>query len=187
MPVQHRNRKGKTYYLHRRNTRKGTPRYFCSMKAEGDLAVAIPEGYEIYENPNGRVFLRRTQPKLIEDSERGMVEKHLAESPGTFLRDIKGKTITVFDQDVENLKELFGSIALPRKIDTEELVRKAISFSAVVRFILDDAKKRLLTFERYCFKGSIDDWMYLAGPEELESLAKKYLKHLGQESFFELY
>jgi len=127
------------------------------MKAERHLAEAIPEGYEIYENPNGRVFLRRIQPKLIEDSERAMVQKYLAESPGTFLCDIKGKTITVFesDQDVESLKELFRSIALLRKIETEELVRNTITFSAVFRFILDDAEKRLFTVERYCFKGSI--------------------------------
>jgi len=67
------------------------------------------------------------------------------------------------------------------------LVRTATTFSAVLRFILDDAEKRLFTVERYCFKGSIDDWIYLAGPEPLESLANKYLKHLGQESFYQLY
>ena len=33
----------------------------------------------------------------------------------------------------------------------------------------------------------IDDWIYIAGPEQLEGLAKKYLKHLDQESFYELY
>jgi hypothetical protein len=189
MPVQFKNRKGKTYYLHQGKTKKDNLQYFFSMKAEGDLTDAIPDGYEIYENPNAQVFLRRIQPKLIKDSERGMVEKYLAESPGTFLCDIKGETITVFESghDVESLKELFRAIALPGKIDTEELVRNAITFSAVFRFILDDAEKRLFTIERYCFKGSIDDWMFIAGPEQLKSLAKKYLKHLGQESFYELY
>lgn len=189
MPVQYRNRKGKTYYLHKGKTKTGALQCFFSMKTEGDLAEAIPEGYEIYENPNAQVFLRKIQPKLILDSERAIIEKLLPESSGGFLYDIKGKTITIFeaDQDVKSLEESFRSIAFLRMIDTSELVRTATTYSAVFRFILQDAEKRLFTLERYCFKGSIDDWMVIAGPEKLESLAKEYLKHLGQESFYELY
>jgi hypothetical protein len=189
MPVQIRNRKGKTYYLHRGKTKTGALQYFFSMTAEGELAETVPEGYEIYENPNAQVFLRKMQPKRIWDSERAVVEKHLPESPGKFLCDIKGKTITIFeaDPDIKSLEESFNSFAFPWMIDTAELVRRTSTFSSVFRFTLEDAEKRLFTLERYCFKGSIDDWMYLAGPEQLDSLAKEYLKHLGQESFYELY
>jgi len=35
--------------------------------------------------------------------------------------------------------------------------------------------------------GESDDWIYIAGPEELDYLGEKYLKHLGQQSFYELY
>jgi hypothetical protein len=81
----------------------------------------------------------------------------------------KGKTITVFesDQDIKSFEELFRSIAFPRRIDTAELLRTANTFSAAFRFILDDVEKRLFTIERYCFKSSIDDWMYIAGPGQL--------------------
>lgn len=189
MPVQFKNRKGKTYYLHRGKTKTGAPQYFFSMKAEGGLAEAIPEGYEIFENPNAQVFLRKIEPKLIWDSERAIVEKHLPESPGGFLCDIKGKTITVFeaDQDIKSLEESFRSLAFPRLIDTSELVRTATTFSAMFRFILEGAEERLFVVQRCCFKGSVDDWIYIAGPEELDFLAEKYLKHLGKESFYELY
>jgi hypothetical protein len=187
MPVQFKNRKGKTYYLHQGKTKKDNLQYFFSMKAEGDLTDAIPDGYEIYENPNAQVFLRRIQPKLIKDSERGMVEKHLPGSPGGFIFDIKGKTITIFESDHKRLEELFRSIAFPRKTDTADLLRTAATFSAVFRFILEDSEKRLFVAKRYCFKGSIDDWMYIAGPGELEDLTREYMKHLGQESFHELY
>jgi hypothetical protein len=165
MPVQFRNRKGKTYCLHQGKTKKDNLQYFFSMKAEGDLTEAIPEGCEIYENPNAQV-LRKILPKLITDSERAIVEKYLPESPGRFLCDIKGKTITVFesDQDIKSLEELFRSIALPRTIDTKDLLRNAITFSAVFRFILEDAEKRLFVADRYCFKGSIDNWMYNRWP-----------------------
>jgi hypothetical protein len=40
-----------------------------AMKSEGQLADRIPEGFEIYENPNAQVFLRRIPPKIITDEE----------------------------------------------------------------------------------------------------------------------
>jgi hypothetical protein len=187
VPIQFRNRKGKTYYLHQGKTKTGALQYFFSMKAEGDLAEAIPEGYEIYENPNAQVFLRKIQPKLIKDSERAIIEKHLPNSPGSFLCDIKGKTIIVFEADNKSLEESFRSIVFPSLIDTSELLKALSTFSAVFRFILEDEEKRLFVAERYCFRGSVDDWIYIAGPEKLENLAGKYLWHLGKESFYELY
>jgi len=56
--VTHTNRKGKTYYLHQGVTKTGKPRYFLSPNSEGTLAETLPEGLEIYENPNAQVFLR---------------------------------------------------------------------------------------------------------------------------------
>ncbi len=85
------------------------------------------------------------------------------------------------------MEESFRSLAFPRMIDTAELVKTVTTFSAVFRFTLQDSEKRLFTLERYCFKGPIDDWIYLVGPAELENLAKEYLKHLGQKSLYELY
>ena len=45
------------------------------MKSEGNLVKKIPDGFEIYENPNAQVFLRRTQPKIITDEEIATVDK----------------------------------------------------------------------------------------------------------------
>ena len=70
MPITHTNAKGKTYYLHQGTTKTGKPKYYFSMESGGPLADAIPEGFEMYENPNAQVFLRRIPPKLITDEER---------------------------------------------------------------------------------------------------------------------
>ena len=58
MPITHVNVKGKTYYLHQGTTKTGKPKYHFAMKREGNLADSIPEGFEIYENPNTQVFLQ---------------------------------------------------------------------------------------------------------------------------------
>jgi hypothetical protein len=56
MTIEHINRRGKKYYLHEGKTKTGKPKYFFSMKSEGNTIDAIPEGYEIYENPNAQFF-----------------------------------------------------------------------------------------------------------------------------------
>src|SRR5262249_18121884 len=75
VPLTHTNAKGKTYYLHQGTTKTGKPKYYFSMQSEGTLAESIPAGFEIYENPNAQVFLRRIPPKIITDEERKVVEE----------------------------------------------------------------------------------------------------------------
>ena len=64
MPMTHTNAKGQIFSLYQGTTKTGKPRYYFAMQSEGTLATAIPTGYEIYENPNAQVFLRRIPPKL---------------------------------------------------------------------------------------------------------------------------
>ncbi len=58
----------------------------------------------------------------------------------------------------------------------------------MLRFLLVEPKKRVFVVERYCFRGSVDDWISVGeGPKSLPVLVKKYVRHLGQESMYELY
>src|SRR5437667_10363870 len=73
VPITHTNAKGKTYYLHQGTTKTGKPKYYFSMESNGELAESIPDGFEIYENPNAQVFLRRIPAKDITDDAREVV------------------------------------------------------------------------------------------------------------------
>ena len=77
MPVTHVNRKRDTYYLHVGRTKAGKPRYWFAKSAEGDLVESIPEGYEVYENPDAQVFLRKIVPQLVTPAEVAVVEEGL--------------------------------------------------------------------------------------------------------------
>ena len=52
-------------------------------------------------------------------------------------------------------------------------------------FLYDDP--RLFHVERWCSRGSREGWMHLAGPASLSDLVDRYVEHLGEESFYELY
>jgi len=196
MAVQYANRKSKTYYLHQGKTKTGKPKYHFSMKKEGNLVEKIPAGYEIFEHPvNAQVFLRKKQPKDITESEKRLIGKSLKRIKASkrYVVDIKGKIITIFesDQDVDALRELFSDLSNQNSSSTQLTVDfaidNAITYFPVMRFILDDKVKRTFVVERFCFIGSIDDWIYISGPDSLNKLLRKYSKHLGEESFFELY
>lgn len=184
------NRKGKKHYLHEGTTKTGKPKYFFSLKSEGSPVNAIPEGYEIYEHPNAQVFLRKIPDQFITSEElaivREGVQKHLKIE--YFILDVRGKNIVLHtcDQSVENLMELskliFGkSLIQPRKILTDWM-----TYSPIMQFVLSDLKRREFVVERWCFRGSVDDWISLDSSTDLKALVDKYTCHLNQESFFDL-
>jgi hypothetical protein len=190
MPFQYKNRKGRTYYLHEGQTKCGSRKFFFSQKAEGNLVENIPDGYEIHENPNAQVSLRKIQPKIITDSEKALIEMHIQRLARNtrYMVDVKGKVITIFEsvQDVDLLEELFESISGSRSVDNSAILQRITSFLPVMRFILEEDAEREFRVERYSFLGSINDWIDLGDSDQLEALLKKYVKHLGKESFYQL-
>ena len=192
MPITYTNAKEKMYYLHQGTTKTGKPKYYFSTQPEGTLAASIPAGFEIYENPNAQVFLRRILPKLITDEERQVVEDGMRQYAEVqdYKIDVKGHAIVVYtaDQDIETLADVFKERYAGPAANTQlrTLLRQGIHYAPMLQFLLDDEKRRTFTAQRYCFRGSIDDWIDIGyGP--LTTLVKRYVKHLGKESYFELY
>ena len=192
MPLTYTNAKGKTYYLRQGTTKTEKPKYYFSMESNGELAESIPAGFEIYENPNAQVFLRRIPPKIITDEERQVVEDGMRTYAEVqdYKIDVKDNAIVVYtaDQDIETLAELFQDRYPTPEARTllMTLLRQGIHYSPMLQFLLEDDKRRTFTAQRYCFIGSIDDWLDI-GHGILPTLVKRYVKHLGQESYFELF
>ena len=163
MVVTHVNRKRQTYFLHEGKTKTGKAKFFFSQDSEGMLLDAVPDGYEIYENPNAQVFLRKTIPQIITDDEIMVVQAGLRKfaKRQNCIVDVKKEHIVVYEGQ--------GGY-----------------FQPILRFTLMDENARLFSADRWCFLGSIDDWFPLSGYGELPKLVEKYCRHLGKESFFEL-
>ena len=52
--------------------------------------------------------------------------------------------------------------------------------------MLMDAEERLFETRRFCFLGSIDDWMTIGDQDALHMLVKTYVQHLGEDSFLRI-
>ena len=191
MAVTYVNRKGQTYYLHQGITKTGKPKYFLAQRSEGELVDSIPEGFEIYENPNAQVFLRRIRPKLITDAEIEIIRKGMEKycpQIQYYQMDVKEHVISIFlpDQDVDVLSELLTFSPKAKETSIQSLLNQFTTYSPMLRFMLIDEKRRHFVTQRYCFLGSIDDWIKIGKPGKLASLVKTYVRHLGQESYYEL-
>ena len=193
MPITHTNDKGQIFTLYQGTTKTGKAKYYFAMQSEGTLAKAIPVGYEIYENPNAQVFLRRIPPKIIMDAECRAVEEGMRTYAQVkdYKIDVRGKVILIYTaiQEIDALADMFKDLYPDPTANVELManLRKAVHYSPMMVFQLVDATRRRFQTQRYCFLGSVDDWIEIGKPGKLPALVKKYVKHLGQDSYVELW
>lgn len=195
MTITYTNRKGVTYYLNRGTTRTGKPRYSFAREPKGEPVEQIPEGYEIRENVNGVVSLAQTRPQQILPDEVAVVEAALKRhrKPGNYRADVKGKRIVIYERagpDMDALAPLIralGGISEARQAHLQETLDLGARFSPVMRFTLLDEQDRTFSAQRWCYSGSIDDWIDAGAVGPLKRLARKLIPKLGTEAFFDLY
>ena len=191
--IEYINRRKQTYYLYEGKTKTGKPKYFFSRKKEGNSVDTIPDGYEIYENPNSQVFLRKIPVQVISLEEIETVKVGIKQylKASDFIVDVKGKNIVVYlcDQNVDLSMKIMEAMTFPNTPDflrDRDSFAFSLSYSPMMQFVLDDIESRSFTVERWCFRGFIDGWIPLDSSTNLENLVQTYGAHLGKESFYEL-
>lgn len=194
MAVTHRNRKGETYHLLVGKTKTGKPKYYASKKAGENAVEAIPDGYEIYENPvDAVVHVRKIRPTNVTEAERAQVVAGVRQATGRqhFFAEIDGDAIVVYwpNRDPIAVESLFGRLTGMPGSEAASISNWTVRhtrYEAQLRFSLSDADKRQFCVERMCYRGGEDRWIYVSGQGPLMDLVAKFARHLGQESFFEL-
>jgi hypothetical protein len=190
MAITHTNREGKTYYLHVGRTRAGKPNYYFSQKSGGTLAEAIPEGYEVYEKPQGQVFLRKAVARLITPEEVALVEEGVRKHAGlnVFIVEVEKDSIVVHlpNQSAADMDRMITELSGFRRPHLVEKMQWQGSFSPEMRFVLRDKEARVFEVQRWCYRGAIDGWTYGLASGPLAVMVARYAVHLGKESFFDL-
>jgi len=182
-------RRGKKYYLHSGPKRGGGIQHYVSTDPKGPAAEAIPEGFEIYETLNGQVYLRKKKPARIRPDELALIERALQShqtSKHRYLAEISDDRIIVHEGDthIDTLREINMRFSVS---GLEEYAACNADYVPVMRFLLQDEAKRLFRPERFCFRGSVEDWISIGEPGQLDKLVSKFFKHLGKDSIYDLY
>ncbi|WP_244895355.1 hypothetical protein [Evansella clarkii] len=179
MPVIYKNFRNDAYFLHSKLTKKGTTTYHFSKDAKGAADLnQIPEGYEIYENPNGRVFLRKEQKPVIHKEEISVINDGMKKYSEIedFKLDIKKNVVFIY-----TVEDLYFNSSIPK-----QLLQQTKNYATELRFVLVDKEERAFEVERFNYSGSVDDWIFLDGSNDLEALVQEYVQHLGKDSFYDL-
>lgn len=185
MSFQYTNRCGQVYFLHQGTTKTGKPKYFFSMTLKDNCLDVIPNDFEVYENPNKQVFLIKKEERLITDIEKQIVIAAVEKNKDIYsIVDIRKKYITIYTAKPLSLD--FGDFPMSQFL-TSDRMKQFLNYMPEMRFELIDVKNRSFETKRYCYRGSIDDWIFLGAPDKLSNLVKKYVVHLGKESFYELF
>jgi hypothetical protein len=105
--------------------------------------------------------------------------------------DVRGNALLIYTaiQEIDALADLFKDLYPDPTANVELManLRKTVHYSPMMVFQLVDATRRTFQTQRYCFLGSVDDWIEIGKPGKLATLVKKYVKHLGQDSYVELW
>jgi hypothetical protein len=195
VPVTYTNRKGFTYFLCKGVTKTGKPRYYFARELKDEPVEKIPKEYKIQESVNGIVSLVKERPQLILADESKSVEAALNRHPKSknYRIAVKDNQIIIYEgigADMNGLRAILGFAGVGTK-KAEELIERELDrytqFTPVMRFILDDRETRQYQAERWCYRGSVDDWIYAGHSGEIGKLAKKLIPTLGSDEFYELY
>jgi len=196
MALEYVNRRGDRYFVRQGTTKTGKPKFYCTKQKNpsGEPVEQLPQGYCIHESPrNGQVSVRKIRPSRIAPIERDLLERWSKElAASQVIVDIEGDSLVVYGSDVNAeessyLMSLMTGLPVGRRNAQRDWFEKMTTYSPTLRFTLSEEEERLFWCERWCYLGRIDDWMPITGSaQDLETLARKFLPHVGQESFFEL-
>lgn len=106
-----------------------------------------------------------------------------------FLVDVKKNAVIVYtaDQDVDELLDALDLFPGARSAKARAVLERALTFSPMLQFVLVNAEERLFEPQRYSFLGAIDDWINIGEVDALPTLLRSYVRHLGEDSFYDLY
>lgn len=179
------NQKGTTYYLKVGTTKTGKPRYYASSnKDKGANASAMPEGFGFRENVNGQVSVGKIQPCYIEPAELELIQTQIGQLECGCRAEVKGNMIVLHTAEKNQFASLRSRLSAK---ELEQMKAEYATYQPMLRFVLADKDARLFETERMYFSGRAD-WMWIAPPQPLKTIAEKYIPLLDdEEALFEVY
>ncbi|MCZ7557789.1 MAG: hypothetical protein M5R41_15430 [Bacteroidia bacterium] len=190
MPFQYITVKGDVYHLTQSFNARGTRLYHLVKNKKGPYLDAMPEGYEIFEDPNGTVTLRKDGPKLISDEELQLVidgmQRYSAQPK--FLCDRHKKTITIytcFEMDAAFLAKRL-KLGPVETLLLESRYREFQPFyDPEMCFALVHSKERLFSPQRLFINSRLHGMRTIGDSDTLENLIPRYLRILTKHSAIE--
>jgi hypothetical protein len=190
MAYSYTNRKGSTYYLCQLETKTGKMRYYFAREPKATPVDKIPAGYQVDESVNGVVSLVKVRPQLILPEELACVETNLKKhlEGHKYRAVIRNNQIVICESQGSDYAEILIQLGWNASESPDHKFREHnAQYSPIMRFILNSSEGRIFIPQRWCFRGSIDDWINAGDSGKIDFLAERLIPKLGTDEFFELY
>ena len=191
MPIEFKNIRQQAYYIKSKKTKKGNTTYFMTRKKDEKCLDKIPQGYEVFERyDTGMMYIRKMKKSNFQIHEIKIIENELEANQSIigYKLDINGDQIKIYvaeKEENERIAQTFDDSFLLQKIRFSEKFKR---FDEKIIINIKVSKQgKEFEIMRFCYLGSVDDWIVIDTGNNLELLTKKYLIHLGKESYYELF
>jgi len=173
--ISYTNRFGRTYYLHEGVTGRDRLPYYFAGKKYPNVLDTLPDGYEIYETPNGQVFLRLISEKIIIiDEEVELLRALVFASPQLrwYRVEPKDNLLLLLQpvQEIPILTKVVDVMVAEEGKCREECFQKLLTYQPFWRFILKNYEERLFVSERFKEGERGGCWVRVAEENKLHSL-----------------
>lgn len=186
MAIIFKNQRKENYYIKSKLTKTGKTTYFLTKKMDKDCLDFMPAGYEVFEKYDSQMmFIRKAQPKQFSEKELKIIENVLKKnkSIADFKLDSYGDEVKIYVAEENEIGARFGLSGFEMKQLAGLLKNFRELMKIKVEGINEDKSYEVM---RFCFRGSIDDWITIGWGSDLKELAQQYLIHLGKESYYDL-
>ena len=189
------NSREEAFYIKYKKTKKGNTTYYMTKKLDEDCLDAEPVGFEVFEKPDSRtMFIRRRKPNKFGLKGINIIKKELNKNKdiADFKIDVIGDIVKVYTTDIEDSGESIFDGGLSQLLNSKERLdffkKRFQRYEERMRIKLVEKKeqKEYLVY-RYCYRGSVDDWIIIDAGDDLGQLAKDNLRLIGTEEYFESY
>ena len=138
--------------------------------------------------PKNQVFLIKKVLPLITELEKEIISSSIKKNKSIehFIIDAKKEFITIYTALLDPIFKkdpLLAHIISLRNIKPNQL---CLNYMETIRFKLVNQTDRIFTPERFCSRGSINDWISIGDAGKLNELAMKYIQHINNDSFYGL-
>lgn len=181
---------GDVYYLHEGRTKTGKPRYFFSRTRRTEAIAEVPPGFEVAENIDGVVSLRRhrTPKNPIPAADLRAIEAELGRRPHLRYHQVRAEDgeLVIYAplNSPETLSDgILGALAFPGA--RERAIARYMAcaqYSPVMKFVREGDS---YAAHRMTYRGH-GGWSWPLGSGTIAAMAKRFVPPIGTDRFFEL-
>ncbi len=192
MAKSFKNSKGKVYFIKSKLTKKGNTTYYMTKKEDEACLNEIPAGHEVFEKyDSGLMFVRKKQKSLFSLKEINSIKASLDQNASLvdYRISITGKEMAIYTVEKETNDRIAESplSSFFKMAQSNQYKSAWQNFEERMKVIIHQNKSgKEFEVQRYCYRGSVDDWITIGDESDIAEIGKKYLIHLGKESYYEL-